>query len=414
VKRAIDWLTSRDWISTSKGTARFGAGEANRTTIVSGGGRLTRILPTEALTKLIVGFNRSPNDFQGPHEESLPKEWGIVMKTDDSETGQKEKIRMDPACQSVLFLNGRLDSFNEMNIKNEWIIHLPHYSELGTPVSVDATKIERNALVYSKNYNRCSFAYNGRYYSKVSNIKRPHRLHITVNGLPLVELDIVSLHIRMCYDYAGIQHGIDDFYNLREVGDEYLPHLEPLLRRELIKCLMLALINKRRGTPTQGLDNLLHGHWRNGRRVEGQWTVALRKIREEISHKIQYGIPLNKKDQLDYPDVWDWERDVVPAVDAIWEYHKPIADAYLGRDWGLQFQHLDSRIADHVADVFTQLGKPLLILHDGFFSSIDNEQVLRKAILEGYRLIMGFPLPDEALKSKYVPQIKTSNLIIAD
>ena len=82
------------------------------------------------------------------------------------------------------------------------------------------------------------------------------------------------------------------------------------------------------------------------------------------------------------------------------EHHHAIADKYLGNDWGLYFQHLDSRIADIIAYRFTELQKPLLILHDGFFTAAEDEALLIATMHAAYAEVIGVKLPPNAIETK--------------
>lgn len=432
LKRALSWLDRHGLIEIDLGRAKFGCGSGHKTAALPGMGKLTRIRPAPALEALWLEERALAGDASPSGSRRLAKGRAtedelattqdeadalfnlgqVTLKTKDEEDSKAKVSGAGDVLHEAL--TERLWAFNSQNANHQWVMKYPGYGYLGSPFpGTEHTRISAPSLIYNKVFNRVStdgglvfsYNYNGRYYSPLTNIKRHHRQYLEVNGSSLVEADFVSLHIRLAYDLEYLQMPTADCYDLSQVGERYLGHLEPSLRRQLVKSLMLALINKQKPARGQslllGLDQLLHGSYRGGRKQDGMWNTNLRKIRDGISHKVKHGIPLSAKDQLDYPERWDWEKDVKPAVAAIQEYHHTIADKYLGDDWGLYFQHLDSRIADIIAYRFTELEKPLLILHDGFFTAVEDEALLLATMQAAYAEVIGVELPANAIETKH-------------
>lgn len=157
------------------------------------------------------------------------------------------------------------------------------------------------------------------------------RKYIVINGDYTVELDYSGIHINLLYAMKQINYAEKD-------EDPYI--LDGYPHRKLNKLVLLTAINAKDDRST----------------VLGVWD----QLRED-GKAMPYGL---KSHEVLY--------QIIAALKA---KHNPIEDMIASGE-GVRLQYLDSQIAEHVMDYFTQRNIPILTVHDSFICSALVEPVL--------------------------------------
>lgn len=187
-------------------------------------------------------------------------------------------------------------------------------------------------------------------------IPSEYRRYITINGLPTVEADYSELHPRLMYLNAGLEFPDGDLYDigLRYDGIEYNKDVEPYkTSRPIIKTFINATINDDRG------KFKLHG-------------TDYKKLK--MSPK-------------------ELENLVVKR--------HPIIKDIKGKGLGLQFQFIDSQIAEKVMVEMMNRGRVCLPVHDSFICQEEYEEELRQLMHDSYlEIIEDIPKIKESERAK--------------
>lgn len=178
------------------------------------------------------------------------------------------------------------------------------------------------------------------------------RKEIFINDAPAVEQDYSSIHIALLYAMKGI-----DYYK-SHAGDAYQVDVPDFLQtqkqtRAFAKRLFLMAINA--GTDKQAF-------------------AAFRKKMNED------GDPIGSK-------IKDVQLQVV--LDSLRTKHPQIADG-LGSDAGIKLMNQDAKITEHVIGRFTELGIPVLTLHDSYIVAYGDSEMLDGVLTEAYEKLTGF------------------------
>lgn len=205
------------------------------------------------------------------------------------------------------------------------------------------------AIAYRRIFN-VDYQHGGRFYGPWwIGIPRDLRKHITINGLPVVELDYNSIHPTMLYLREGFPPKKDP-YIIEPYGEPYRPVFK--------KMLNIAF---------------------NAESPAGA-RAALGKAIMEDSELDRIFHKCTRK---------EWRN---PAWAAMCEFHEPISK-YLGSGAGLELQRIDSDIAEHVMLKMKQQGIPVLAVHDSFIVPNVHEHALGAAMIEASKAVVGGVIP---------------------
>ena len=213
-------------------------------------------------------------------------------------------------------------------------------------------------------FNNGSFTDGGRFYGGFwQNLPKKWRLRIGINGSPVIEHDYSGLHIKLLYAQENINYD-EDPYELQHptyTNEELRPYL---------KKLLLIMLN------SKSLNQLLKAIRWNSRS----------SLYSSYDHKEFVDILINK--------------------------HLPIKK-YLYSGYGIKLQRIDSTIAQHVIDTFTEKDIPVLCIHDSFICANVFEDELIKEMHIAYSSVSSSKKITLSHKSedpyKYYQNIMTNN-----
>jgi len=157
------------------------------------------------------------------------------------------------------------------------------------------------------------------------------RKYIVINGDYTVELDYSGIHIQLLYAMKGINYAAkqEDAYTL-----DGFPY------RDLNKLVFLTAINAKNELNT----------------VLGVWNQL-----HEDGKPMPYGLK--------------GHDTIYRTIDALKAKHPQIADMIASGE-GVRLQFIDSQIAEHVVEYFTERRIPILTVHDSFICAAIDEHVL--------------------------------------
>ncbi len=175
-------------------------------------------------------------------------------------------------------------------------------------------------------FNNGKFDNGGRFYGGWwQRIPSQFRRTVTINWIPVVELDFSNMQPAMLYAREGLT--LDrDAYAIEGVDEQH---------RKLIKKTLFKLINA------------------TGR------------------------IARPSKDKL--PKGWSWQQ----LLDAVAAVHKPI-EKYFHSGIGIELQRIDSDIADYVMTMMMNRDKLVLPVHDSFLVQSGLQEQLKEVMAEAY------------------------------
>jgi hypothetical protein len=178
--------------------------------------------------------------------------------------------------------------------------------------------------------------HHGRFYCPAQNIPSDERLMVTMNGEPVVELDIQSMHVALAHHLCGA----------RLDGDPY-EGMEGFTRKQ-VKLGMLTAFNATRHH--KAVASLTDA--RGGRRV--------------ISNR----------------------NDAEILIEALKTRHAPIARMFCS-DAGMELMNLDSRITLTGVDYLLAKGIPCTPIHDSLLVQERHEGEAREAMNFGWSEVLG-------------------------
>jgi hypothetical protein len=219
--------------------------------------------------------------------------------------------------------------------------------------------------VFTERWDWHGRLYTGRYGHQ--SLRQIERRTIQFDGEPCAELDYSSMHCRMLYH----------LHNLPCDGDPYglWGESTTACHRLLAKTVVNAAINTdgeddkdRRRRAVAACNLQLSTKTKAGQRKQGKELEDARRLNEAVA-----------RTGLKFAKVYDLAREV----------HHPIAHTF-GRNRGMSLMRLDSDIALDILLHFAALGLPCLSCHDGFVVPRSARTELYRAMLDYYRLRLGF------------------------
>lgn len=291
----------------------------------------------------------------------------IVMRIKDSKTRQKIKV---PYVGNNLtrHLEKRVRQINEFYSQHAISLNLDvHEMEMlarrmagykTTKAWLDAnfdgdnpTKpIKLNAfnpldLFVTRIFARDSFEKGGRHFGgHWQKIPKEYRSAVCIDGQPTIELDFAEFHPRILYAMAGETPPEGDLYDIWLPGDGITPNKSDpkyVQIRKLIKKLVNAWINDESGSYDL--------------KAEDYAEIGMSK--EKIKYRIFKKHPILKK--------------------------------FKGCGKGIEFQCLDSEIAERVIFELMEQGVVCLSIYDSFRVPVGYEAQLREAMVSAYREVIG-------------------------
>lgn len=196
------------------------------------------------------------------------------------------------------------------------------------------------------------FTKGGRWYRadvlSISN-KNNQRLGITIDGLPVVEVDYSNMHIRMIV----IEEGLDMLHYRQDMYSEILTDPTNEVDRSIVK---------------RGLNIMINAS--DERKATFAIQQAINKLSEEDKKKYTLGTA----------------KSVMALVFMAYPHfrHCLLQDNRLG----LRLQNADSRIAASVLEKMVEMNTPCLPIHDSFIVKKEDMEFLIETMAEKFREVM--------------------------
>lgn len=306
-----------------------------------GDGKLTRIWPTERMLALFK--KASLNVYTvGKHED---EEVIILKDDDDNKIAYKDTSATKRMRGVVQAYNGLLArSFIDIRRLDDPWIELKDGSKL--VIGPHRQKVHRV-------FNRGDFGKGGRFFGAWwQGCPKEWRNEIFINDAPTAEQDYSSVHIALLYAKKGI-----DYYK-DHGGDAYQIDTPDFLQtkkqtRAYTKSLFLMAINAS-----------------TDRKAFGAFRKAMNDDGDPIGGTLK-----------------DSQLQVI--IDALRSRHPEIADG-LGSDAGIELMNQDAHITEHVIKRFTEVGIPVLTIHDSYIVAYGDTPMLDGVLTEAYEKLTGF------------------------
>jgi hypothetical protein len=207
-------------------------------------------------------------------------------------------------------------------------------------------------------YNNGKFTHGGRFYGgNWQSLSKSERAKIRIDGMPVVEKDYRSLHLRMLYAQAGVPCPEDPYQ---------IPGYKSEAGRKAMKAVSLTCLN-----------------------AESRLS-AIRAVHKQ-----------RRKD----PEAFPMDFDVRSAIDAFIAHHEPIRDRMFSDDIGVRLQNLDANIANQVMLGLAEEGITVLPVHDSFIVGEQHEERLVQAMASAYRKVMGGEAAIHCIVSLFIAEI---------
>jgi hypothetical protein len=218
-------------------------------------------------------------------------------------------------------------------------IHAYHQQLLRFKFALDGNPRPIADFFLARTFNDYECDAGGRFYSPFSRWPSENRKRLTIDGLGAVEHDYSNQHLRLLFAITGQTppEDLDDEYDAYSLG-----HLARFDRKDVGNVVRAAI-------------------------AANNNTGISQKVRAEIDAKANDGV-----------SVYD---AILATVKAMY----PQIKGALGRGlWGL-FQRADSRAAETFINGFVGAGRPILPVHDGFYTLPSDQDLFHSLMPKAQR-----------------------------
>lgn len=319
-------------------------------------GNTTRIWPSTTLLKMFEEARFGLFDIT-----NHPKRKCIILRDDD-----KQDIDYDDTDETNQ-MREKLTRYNEL-ISRTFIdiptLEVP-FIDIGART---ANRIHINQLdkFTRRIFNRSSFQFGGRFYGGWwQRCPKRWREQIFLNDHAVSELDYSGLHIVLLYARQGIDYWTvytpeeptsrNPFERISNIPDPYVITPPEFITntidlRAICKTLMLVSINAAND------------------------KAAFAAFRAEA--------------ETGAADKQFTNKQLGQVLDALRAKHEPIAHM-MANDAGIELMNLDSQIAEHVIEHFTDQEIPILTVHDSYLAPFGREAELDKVMRAAFESVTG-------------------------
>ena len=305
----------------------------------NGKSRTTRIRGTN---KLFTLFDK--NNF---HEFMIQvsKDKEVIILRDEI-NGKQENISYEDTSDTIEWRKN-IQKYNELLEKT--YIDIPSFSKSGIRINQRKNKKQFRTIYLSqwdktviRVFNNNSWKDGGRFYGGWwQRIPSEHRKHIHFFSTPSSEIDYSGLHINLLYRKCNKKMPMKDPYVIEGIPNEGS-------NRAIIKIILLSIINA------------------------NDIKKAIKSIRQKINYSEELYEWVNNNDIK-------WES----YIDDILEAHDTIKEYFFTGE-GIKLQNFDSKIAEKVINHFTELGIPILCIHDSFVLPANHAEMLEKIMKDKF------------------------------
>ena len=307
-----------------------------------GRGFLTRIWPTDKLTKLFE--DAAFGEFDIGYTDN--RETIILRDEEKDEVEYTDKTHIKQMRLAVQQYNKLLEKtfIDIQSVDKPARIELPEGKRRRRSNRRVFVNITHHDKFVRRIFNNKSFSDGGRFYGGWwQRIDSKFRKDIRLNNSPTVEIDYSALHVILAYAEAGIdywQTTSKDPYDLPVRGVNNPEHC-----RDIAKLFLLLSLNA-------------------------------------SDEKKLYNAFRNELDYDKYP--YEFLNDVLSELlDTIKEHHQAISHLICSGA-GLRLMNIDSRICDYVIADFVRTDTPILTVHDSFIVPIGHEDRLNQLMKEAF------------------------------
>ena len=307
-----------------------------------GRGFLTRIWPTDKLTKLFE--DAAFGEFDIGYTDN--RETIILRDEEKDEVEYTDKTHIKQMRLAVQQYNKLLEKtfIDIQSVDKPARIELPEGKRRRRSNRRVFVNITHHDKFVRRIFNNKSFSDGGRFYGGWwQRIDSKFRKDIRLNNSPTVEIDYSALHVILAYAEAGIdywQTTSKDPYDLPVRGVNNPEHC-----RDIAKLFLLLSLNA-------------------------------------SDEKKLYNAFRNELDYDKYP--YEFLNDVLSELlDTIKEHHQAISHLICSGA-GLRLMNIDSRICNYVIADFVRTDTPILTVHDSFIVPIGHEDRLNQLMKEAF------------------------------
>lgn len=202
------------------------------------------------------------------------------------------------------------------------------------------------AVFLRRVFARSRFEFGGRLYGAWwQTVPKEERVHITINGMPTIEIDYSALHPAILYHRAGLELPEGDLYDIGlrdKANPTYDASIEPYAsQRATIKQYVNAKLND------------LNDEYRLGKKEKATLGITRSELRKRVEQRL------------------------------------PEVARHFATDIGLRLQRIDSDIAVKVMLKMQAQGIAVLPIHDSFIVDIIERVALKTAMTEAYFEVVG-------------------------
>ena len=204
------------------------------------------------------------------------------------------------------------------------------------------------------------------------------RKFIRINDEITQELDYSGFHVSLAYALEG-QQPPEDPYRLATTLDDF----DADTQRDIVKSLVLMAINAKNEA---GAFKAFRNDWN---KTKDKPEVSVKMTDKLLRHLLE---------------VFRAENDVI--------------DLYLCTDKGVELMALDGRITAHIIETFTELGMPVLTVHDSYVVQQPHQELLEKTMDEACQKELGrsdFKIkPSKTLTPRLIQTLKNQDRTLKD
>ena len=306
-------------------------------------GKITRIRATEKFTSLLThDYGVEAGMYMWLRDTSQPT---LILKNQD-----KNAIEYDDTDET-LAMKSNLELINSTLERHSILLHVSdaEYKEMCARM---AAKSHTGRVDFTRKYvrrvfNNSSWEQGGRFYGGWwQQIPREYRQHIRLNDKDVVECDYSGLHINMLYAMENLPVPDGDVYDIPEYPESSHAF------RNFVKRLLLTIVN----------------------------SADKESARKALNKSVYFDKDLKLPEEI--PSIK--AEDIFPLLDAFSRKHQGISH-YFCTGKGIDLQFMDSQIAERIMVRFSELGYPILPMHDSFIIHHGLEPDLKECMNEEFQ-----------------------------
>lgn len=220
----------------------------------------------------------------------------------------------------------------------------------------------------------------GRFYSSFVNLPKEERLSFTIDGQPVGSWDFSQLHPTLL---LLMQHGVGEEPNLFATGDVYDMPYYPDLPRSTNKTFINIIFNA--DSKNDAARAISTGNWYYDI-VDDCWKVS-------VYPNVRTGVPIWPEEPL---------KSANNYIDNFLFRHPAFENMVFKGMWGT-LQLIDSSIIEEAVSVCTEMGLPVLPVHDELVCAVGSKEKVKDILISSFHAVT------EQRFSHFTPRINWSD-----